>query len=117
MMKSETIRHLLNELLEAMPITDIWAGDYVSDPRPYKLFEHCLINVISRVGRLLSKIEMADHYGVTYELAFAESAKQISDDLAYSFMSLLKASKSLNSDIDIADSIIRDLQRRGKLND
>lgn len=116
-MKSELIQKHLDELIELMPITDIWSDLYQQDPRPYKLYEHCLINVVSRVGGLLAQIEMADHYGRDYQKAFGCDSKELEEHLAYSLMSLLKAIKSCPLPLDVSKEVIKDLERRGVFND
>lgn len=115
MKKSETIQQQLNELIKVMPITDIWSAEFEKDCRPYKLYEHCLINVISKVGGLLAQVEMADHYGMSYQNALTENADDIEREIAYALMSLLKAASSFPLPLDISQHVVADLQRRGIL--
>jgi hypothetical protein len=97
-----------------MPVTDIWSKEYSDDPRPYKLFEHCLINVIAKVGSVLQRIEMADHYGQDYGSALTGQDVQVQQALALSVMSLLKAANAFpDSTLTLGNSIVGDLQRRG----
>lgn len=94
-----------------MPWTDLWSEDFHSDPRSYKKLEHCMINIIAKAGNILQRIEMADHYGEDYKLAFDRAAD--GRDLAVIVMSALKAANVYpDSTIELEDLIKADLIRR-----
>lgn len=102
---------MIRELQDKMPWTDLWSDDFLSDPRSYKKFEHCLVNIIAKSGKILQRIEMADHYGSDYELAI--NANEDCRDLAIIIMSALKAANvHPDGKLDIEQSINRDLKRR-----
>lgn len=102
------------ELQEIQPWTDLWSEEFRNDPRSYKDFEHCLINIVAKVGAILQRVEMADHYGRDYQLAFDKDKD--ADALGYIIMSALKAANTHpDGKIDISGVIKRDLTRRGAL--
>ncbi len=95
----------------AMPWTDLWSGDFLSDPRPYSKLEHCLINVVAKTGAILQRVEMSDHYGQEYALGLDREKDAAA--LAFIVMSALKAANCYpGGPLDLAGPIESDLIRR-----
>ena len=118
MMKSHLVKLLVDDLQELMPITELWSEDYVKDVRDYKFFEHCLINIAVKVGKLLSYVEMSDHYGVNGELGLKSKENDIQQELSYIIMSAFKAAKNFpTKPLPLSVSILNDLTRRGVIDD
>lgn len=104
----------LQKLQGMQPWTDLWSGDFERDPRSYKGFEHCLINIAAKTGAALQRVEMADHYGADYALALNRGKDAAA--LAVIIMSALKAANAYpGGALDIAGAIKSDLTRRGVL--
>jgi len=101
----------MKDYQKIMPWTDLWSEDFLKDPREYKQFEHCMINIVAKAGAILQRIEMADHYGKDYSLALDKAADQRA--LAIIIMSALKAA-NVHPDgvLDIEKEIEADLVRR-----
>lgn len=106
----------LRKLQEVQPWTDLWSEGFKNDPRSYKNFEHCLINIVAKAGAILQRIEMADHYGAESKLAFNQDEEETA--LGYIIMSALKAANVHPlGKIDVVSAIESDLRRRGVYGD
>jgi hypothetical protein len=98
-------------LQKQQPWTDIWTGDFKNDPRSYSRFQHCMINVAAHLGKILQRVERADHYGEDYPQAL--NADDIAESLAVIVMSAMKAANVYpEGPLDIARYIESDLRRR-----
>lgn len=94
-----------------MPFTSLWDAGYISDPRPYKDLEHCLINIVAFAGDILKRIERADHYGPNYEQAINKDKD--GEALSYIVMSAMKAAnKHPQGKIELSEIIASDINRR-----
>lgn len=100
----------LRELQALAPWTDLWGRDYRLDPRDYKDFEHCLINIVACTGRMLQEIERSDHYGRDSDQV-KWNKDSFKKELAYILMSALKAGNCI--DVDVAEHVEKDYIRRG----
>ena len=96
-----------------MPWTEIWAGSFLSDPRPYSRFEHCLTNIAAKLGTIFQRVEMSDHYGPEYKLGL--NKEKDGTALAIIIMSAMKAANVYpGGPINLADYIEADLKRRNE---
>lgn len=95
-----------------MPWTEIWSEGFTLDPRSYSRFQHCLINISAKLGAILQRVELADHYGPGYKLALDRDKDATA--LAIIIMSALKAANVYpDGPLPLAEYIQADLKRRG----
>ena len=103
----------IRELQACMPWTDIWSDDFLSDDRPYSKYEHCLKNIVGRVGALMQECEISDHYGYP-TIHKGLDRNRDGTALSYIIMSALKAANVYpDGAIDLAEYIKKDLITRG----
>lgn len=94
-----------------MPWTDLWSEGFLSDPRSYSRFSHCLTNIAAKLGAMFQRVEMADHYGEDYALAL--DRQKDGTALAIIVMSAMKAANVYpGGPIDLSQHIEADLKRR-----
>ena len=100
--------------LQAMaPWTSLWSEEYTKDPRGYKDFEHCLVNIVAKAAELLAMCEKADHYGGNDKF----DERTIKRNLGFIVMSALKAANKnpVGPPIEVSEFIEDDYHRRGVL--
>jgi hypothetical protein len=106
-MDKEAFKKLQSEL----PWTNLWSEDHRNDPRSYKDFEHCLINIVAFAGDILRRIERADHYGADYVQAIDKDKD--GEALAYIVMSAMRAANVHPQGlIDLSAIMESDIRRR-----
>ena len=104
-------KQAIQALQAEMPWTDIWTEGFLSDPRSYSRFEHCLTNIAAKLGTCFGMVEMSDHYGEGYTLGLDRDKAGIA--LAFIVMSALKAANAYpGGPLDLAHWIDKDLTRR-----
>ncbi len=100
------------ELQDSQPWTDLWTEEFKADPRVYAKFSHCLTNIAAKLGAILQRVEMADHYGPDYTLAL--NRHKDGTALAIIITSALQAANSYPGEpLDLAEFIESELVRRG----
>jgi hypothetical protein len=105
---------MLKALQAKMPWTEtLWTEGFLSDPRSYARFEHCLANIAAKLGTCFAMVEMSDHYGEDYQLGMNRDKAGIA--LAFIVMSAMKAANVYpGGPIDLQQYIEADLKRRAK---
>jgi hypothetical protein len=105
-------RAAFQSLQAEMPFTEeLWSEAFRQDPRSYSRLQHCLTNIAAKLGAVLQRIELSDHYGPDYKLGLNREKDGMA--LAFIIMSAMKAANSYpGGAIDLSALIEADLQRR-----